>query len=98
MSERQYIVLCGRVICNEHHIGVDYDFDGVWFCSRDEAIKHGIKIRGSDDFNIGVVTEGYITSLDWMNEQVDTDHDVLWKIQWEVIQPSIEAQMERSDA
>lgn len=86
MAERQYIVLCGQVICNEHHTGVTYNFDGEWFDTREQAIRHGLTIRGSDDFNIGVVTNGFITSLDWMNEVVDTEAAVLEAIQQEHIQ------------
>lgn len=74
----EYIVLCGQVIGGgEYPFEVLYGFDGERFFDRGAAITHGLKIRESDDFNIGVIQEGKLVSLDWMNESIDTAPDVL---------------------
>src|SRR5947209_2044856 len=39
----------------------------------DPDVRHGFKIRGSDDFNIGVVKGGKLVSFDWMEKPLDYD-------------------------
>jgi len=80
-KKTKYIVLCGQVIGGrDQPFTVEYDFDGTTFSNRQEAIKHGLIICESDDFNIGVVEGKKLVSLDWMNEPVDTDPKILAKI------------------
>ena len=77
----EYIVLCGQVVGgNGRPFETVYGFDGKKFSDRESAIRHGRKVRGSDDFNIGVLTHGRLVSLDWMNTPVDTDPNVLGPI------------------
>jgi hypothetical protein len=78
----EYIVLCGQVVTS-HGLGfqIEYWSDDFRFKSRKEAIKHGFKIRESDDFNIGVIEDGRLVSLDWMEQPVDTDPELLAEIQ-----------------
>ena len=75
---KQYIVLCCQII-TVPTVGFEsvYGFDGERFDARKKAISHGFKIRGSDDFNIGVIEDGRLVSLDWMNEPVDTESEIL---------------------
>jgi hypothetical protein len=65
---------------NEKGNGVVYTTDGVEFDKRDMAIKHGLEIQGSDDFNIGVIEDGRLVSLDWMNEPVGESAETLAEI------------------
>jgi len=34
------------------------------------AISHGFEVAGCDDFNIGVIGDGRLISLDWMEKPV----------------------------
>jgi hypothetical protein len=77
----EYIVLCGQVIGGgDRAFSVEYDFDGTKFDDLQAAIKHGMKVRESDDFNIGVIKNGKLTRLDWMDKPVETDPKILKKI------------------
>lgn len=81
----EYIVLCGQFYGNpEHGYELLYNFDGEWFRSRKAAIRHGLKVRGSDDFNIGVVKRGKLISIDWMTEVVDSDETTLANVQEQI--------------
>lgn len=74
----KYIVLCGQVVGSPGlPYTTEYGFDGKRFDDRQEAIGHGFDIRGSDDFNIGVLKAGKLVSMDWMDEAIDTDPAVL---------------------
>jgi hypothetical protein len=72
-------VLCGQIV-GSGPFETLYNFDGERFTDRKKAIKHGLKIRGSDDFNIGVVEDSKLAHLDWMDNPVDTDPDLMAKI------------------
>lgn len=81
----EYIVLCGQVVGNMGAgYRVTYGFDGERFTQRRKAIRHGFKVRGSDDFNIGVLKAGRLISLDWMYEPVDRDEAELSAISDEI--------------
>lgn len=70
----QYIVLMGQIVGGgERPFETVYGFDGEKFKERAEAIRHGLRERGSDDFNIGVLERGKLVSLDWMEKPVETD-------------------------
>jgi hypothetical protein len=88
MTKAEYVVLCGQIVgSQEHGFECVYDFDGERFADREKAIKHGFKVRGSDDFNIGVIEDGKLVSLDWMDKPVDTDADILGGIAEQVFGP-----------
>ncbi|WP_284882619.1 antitoxin [Citrobacter freundii] len=76
MSE-SYIVIQQYLWCNENGGGIGYTSDCVEFNTRDKAIKHGFKMQGSDDFNIGVIEDGKLISFDWMGESVGEREDTL---------------------
>ncbi|WP_319940332.1 antitoxin [Xenorhabdus littoralis] len=73
----KYIVIIQRAWCNDSGIGIIYSSDQIEFDKRDQAIGHGFKLSGSDDFNIGVLVNDSLVSIDWMNQSVDTKPYVL---------------------
>ena len=75
----EYIVLCGQVVGSGPFQTV-YNFDGEKFSKREGAKHHGFRIRGSDDFNIGVLKDGKLVSLDWMDNVVDSDPATLAEV------------------
>ena len=77
----QFIVLCGQVVGGgAMPFEINYSFDGKRFAFRRDAITHGLKIRGSDDFNIGVLNDGRLVSLDWMEDVVDAEPSVIAEV------------------
>lgn len=81
---REYIVLAGSVWANERGSGVSYFTDHSRFANRNAAIEHGFTFDRSDDFNIGVLEDGELVSLDWMHEMVDDDTETLAEISKEI--------------
>ena len=57
-----------------------YDSDGATYPTRADAISAGFRLRGSDDFNIGILRHGRLVELAWMDERIDEDQDTLDKI------------------
>ncbi len=80
----EYIALAGSMWCNEAGHGIYYGWDGERFDTRKAAIKHGFTLDRSDDFNIGVLVDGKLTSLDWMDEVVENDPSLLAEIEGEL--------------
>lgn len=68
-----FIVVCQQVWCNSSGVGIDYGWDGERFATREEAISHGFEVRGSDDFNVGVVSGNRLLSFDWMDKPTGED-------------------------
>ena len=78
---RDYIVLCGQIVgSRETGFECVYGFDGDRYATRAAAKSAGFEIRGSDDFNIGVLENGKLVSLDWMSKVVESNPDELAKI------------------
>ena len=50
--------------------GIGYSSDLERFDKREVAISHGFEVAGCDDFNIGVIDDGRLVSLDWMEKPV----------------------------
>lgn len=69
--KREYIVICQSAWMNSDGFGICYDWDGERFQTRAKAIKHGWRIRGSDDFNIGEVSGDTLVWFGWMDEKMD---------------------------
>ncbi|WFY33422.1 antitoxin [Citrobacter braakii] len=67
---KSFIVIYQHPWCNEGGHGIEYASDCVEFDKRDKAIKHGFKMQGSDDFNIGVIENERLVSFDWMDKPV----------------------------
>lgn len=77
----EYIYICAQAYCNEQGGGIGYYTDYERFDNRNDAIKNGWKKRESDDFNIGVLVNGRLVSVDWMAEPIDTEPETLRKIE-----------------
>lgn len=70
----QYICLIGSFWTDEsgeHHLTYGWSLD--YHDTREAAIAEGFLTRGSDDFNVGVIQDGKLVSIDWMDEVVDAD-------------------------
>ena len=80
----EYIVIVGRVVTNASGFCMSYSWDGDRHAKRKDAISDGFTVAGSDDFNVGVVKDGRLISLDWMDQAVDTDPQLLAKISEEI--------------
>ena len=77
----KYIVVCQQVLCSPGEaIRIHYGWDGEEFGARKAAIKHGFSVRGSDDFNVGVVQGGRLLSFDWMENPVGEDDESMAEI------------------
>lgn len=76
----KYIVILQRAWCNDSGSGINYHSDLVEFDKRDKAIKYGFELQDSDDFNIGVLTNGVLTSFDWMAKPLAETKDSLARI------------------
>lgn len=76
--QHQYIVLCPQAYCNPGaRTSIEHATDGKRFAERADAIKHGFTLGRSDDFNIGVLRDGRLISLDWMETVVsDKAHEL----------------------
>lgn len=77
---KSYIVILQYLWCNETGGGIEYTSDYIKFDKRDKAIRHGFKLRESDDFNIGVIEAGKLISFDWMDKPVGESEDTLAQI------------------
>ncbi|MGH1595433.1 hypothetical protein ACRBEJ_15710 [Yersinia proxima] len=76
----KYIVILQRAWCNDSGSGINYHSDLIEFDKRDKAIKYGFELQDSDDFNIGVLTNGALTSFDWMAKPLAETKDSLARI------------------
>ncbi|MHA3496367.1 hypothetical protein [Yersinia enterocolitica] len=76
----KYIVILQRAWCNDSGSGINYHSDLIAFDKRDKAIKYGFELQDSDDFNIGVLTNGVLTSFDWMAKPLAETKDSLARI------------------
>ncbi|YAW68096.1 antitoxin [Morganella morganii] len=77
----EYIYICAQAYCNDHGSGIEYYTDYERFDNRNGAIKNGWEQRESDDFNIGVLVNGRLVSVDWMTKPIDTDPETLREIE-----------------
>lgn len=81
MNQQRFIVLCGQIVGDgSSPFETVYGFDGKFFDARHAAIDHGFTLGRSDDFNIGVIDGGKLVSVDWMENAVDYDPDLMCKI------------------
>lgn len=66
----EFIVICQSAWMNAGGFGISYDWDGAKFNNLPDAIKHGWKLRGSDDFNIGQTYGDDLIWFGWMDKQI----------------------------
>lgn len=76
----EFIVIFAAAWCNKHGIGISYSWDGERFNNRADAIKHGVRNRGSDDFNIGQTYGDDLIWFGWMDERLDEDEESMRNI------------------
>lgn len=67
---QKFIVIQQHAWSNDHGYGIGYSSDLEKFDSREKAISHGFEVVGFDDFNIGVIDDEQLMSLDWMERSV----------------------------
>lgn len=79
MTTLSYIVICANVVGSESFETV-YSSDDREFDDREAAIDHGFTLGRCDDFNIGVLRDGKLVSVDWMHQTVDASPDVLFRV------------------
>lgn len=80
MAQTKYIVVCQSAWCNAQGYGIYYGWDGEEFSTRKQAIKHGFKLRESDDFNVAVIQGDRLVSFDWMDMPVGEDDATMGEI------------------
>lgn len=76
----EFIVIFGAAWCNDLGVGVSYSWDRVRFNNRNDAIKHGLRTRGSDDFNIGQTYGDDLIWFGWMDQRMDEDEESMRSI------------------
>jgi hypothetical protein len=81
--QKQFIVICAQIV-GGGPFQTEYSFDGKRFDYRESAIRHGFELGRSDDFNIGVLKNGALVSLDWMFGIIDQDPDFMARISKEI--------------
>lgn len=76
----EFIVIFASAWCNSGGVGISYSWDNQRFNNRNDAIKHGLKTRGSDDFNIGQTYGDDLIWFGWMDERMDEDEETMCEI------------------
>lgn len=76
----EFIVICASAWMNSTGSGFGYAWDGQRFNNRNDAIKHGLKTRGSDDFNIGQTYGDDLIWFGWMDQRHDEDEETMREI------------------
>lgn len=79
-GQKEYIVICQQAWMNESGFGVDYNWDRERFSTRQKAIKHGWKVRGSDDFNIAEISDDDFLWFGWMDQKINEDAETMTEI------------------
>lgn len=76
----QYIAILARAWCNDSGCGIEYSSSLQKHYTRHEAIEEGYETCDSDDFNVGVIEDGKLVSLDWMDEVVESEPEQMDEI------------------
>ena len=71
----EFIVILQSAWCNDTGIGITYSWDGQRFNNRNDAIKHGWKLRASDDFNIGQTYGDDLVWFGWMDLRINATEE-----------------------
>ena len=88
----KYIVITAQVVGNEKEWAIEHYWDGRQFDNRPAAVSHGLKTRGSDDFNIGMINKaGALHSIWWMDEHLHEPPETLRDIGQEIGLPATSA-------
>lgn len=76
----EFIVICTSAWMNKSGFGINYSWDGERFNNRDDAIRHGYAMRGSDDFNIGQTYGDNLVWFGWMDQRMDEPEETAREI------------------
>lgn len=80
-TAESYAVITGHAVGNDRAgFHVVYDWDRHAFASKPEAVSHGFEVTGSDDFNVGVIRDGKLESLWWMENNLREPAQTLARI------------------
>lgn len=72
----EYMAVFQQVVGNpDAGYGICYGEGSDRYPTRQQAIREGLKSRGSDDFNIAVIENDRLVSFDWMSEKLDYDDE-----------------------
>jgi hypothetical protein len=76
-----YVTIVGHAVGNDRDgFRTEHTWDGQGFPDKGRAVTNGFNLIGCDDFNIGVVRNGWLVSLWWMDEQISEDESTLARI------------------
>jgi hypothetical protein len=89
----KYIVITSQLVGGDTAPRrIEHYWDHWVFADRQDAVSHGFKTRGSDDFNIGLIKTprpgindgGTLHSIWWMDERIDEPPETLRDIGREI--------------
>jgi hypothetical protein len=67
-----FVAIISQAEGNEHDgFRITHYSDCRQFPSKAEAVSRGFDLAASDDFNVGVVSNGRLASLWWMDDRID---------------------------
>jgi len=74
-NRRHYVVITQQIEGNER-VGFDAYFysDLKFYDRRNDAIGHGLRVFGHDDFNIGTVQGGHLVAFGWGDWDFGPEH------------------------
>ena len=76
-----YVTIVASVIGNDKDgFRIAHHWDGQSFPVKAQAVSNGFRLAQSDDFNVGVVKDGRLASLWWMDEQINEPESSLAEI------------------
>lgn len=76
----RFLPYAATVWMNEHDYGWHYRVLDHPATTLPRAIKRGLAMNGSDDFNIAVIRGGRMVAVLWMEDDLDEDQDVIDRI------------------
>jgi hypothetical protein len=80
-----YITIIGSVVGDpQAGYRTVYNWDGTAFPAKSGAIDNGFAAGRSDDFNVGIVRDGKLLSLWWMDKQFAHDPETIAAIAHEI--------------
>ena len=60
-----YLAIAPQIVGNPHRYETVYYTDHVQHATREGAWNHGLKVYGSDDFQIAIITDGRLHGIGW---------------------------------
>lgn len=81
---KTFIVVHCRLVCNEFGTYILHSSDLVPYDTKAKAVEQGYKQAGCDDFNVGVLEDGFLVSIDWMEKVVNAHPEPMARISEEL--------------